>query len=388
MHHTKDGEEKLLSFVLLIYEIAAMALRRYLLAISVFFLFSSTTFSQQSEPSIFQYRGMHLDVSRHFFSKPIVKQYIDTLAKYNINYFHWHLTDDQGWRIEIKKYPKLTEVGAWRKEKDGNTYGGFYTQDDIKEIVAYAAKKNIIIVPEIDVPGHSSAAIAAYPWLGCTGKQIEVPNQWGIFRDIYLPSDSTFMFLKDVMDEVCKLFPSKYIHIGGDEVPKQQWRESEFCQKLMKEKNIKSYEALQHFFMKQIEDYLASKGRRCIAWGEAIRGGASDSLIIMSWRGKSAGVKAAKKGNNVIMASRFYCYFDYPQSVKDKKPAFWMTYTSAQKVARFNPYSKLLNADQNKRIIGAEATLWTEYVSTEQQLWHQLLPRLQKFSEALSKSKL
>ncbi len=362
-----------------------MIFHRSIITTTLFIWISFYSFAQQNETK-FSYRGMHLDVSRHFFSKEVVKQYIDTLSKYNINYFHWHLTDDQGWRIEIKKYPRLTTIGAWRKEKNDSIYGGFYKQAEIKELVAYAKARDITIIPEIDIPGHSSAAIAAYPWLGCTGQQIEVPNRWGIFNDIYLPSDSTFLFLRDVMDEVCELFPSKFIHIGGDEVPKKQWRENELCKKLMKEKNIKNYEVLQHYFMRQIEDYLAAKGRRCIAWGEAIRGSVNDSLIIMSWRGKGAGIKAAKRGNEAVMASRFYCYFDYPQSAKDKKAAWWMTYTSAKKVAKFKPESKLLNTEQNKKIIGAEATLWTEYVSTERQLWHQLLPRLQKFSEAISKS--
>lgn len=338
----------------------------------------------QDSPPAFPYRGMHLDVCRHFFPKEIIKQYIDTLAKYKLNYFHWHLTDDQGWRIEIKKYPKLTETGAWRKEKDETIYGGYYTQKDVQEIVEYASRRNITIVPEIEMPGHSSAAIAAYPWLGCTGKQIEVPNRWGVFSDIYCPSDSTFGFLKDVLDEICGLFPSHYIHIGGDEVPKQQWIQNEFCRKLMKEKNLKNGEELQHYFMKKIEDYLLSKGRRSIAWGEAVRGGISDSLIIMSWRGKGAGIKAAKKGNEVIMAPRFTCYFDYPQSRKEKKPAWWMTYTSVRKVKHFHPQSNLLTRTQNEKIIGGEATLWTEYVMNEKELWHQLLPRLAAFGEALN----
>lgn len=343
--------------------------------------------AQQPNTTPYAYRGMHLDVSRHFFKKDIVKQYIDTLAKYQLNYFHWHLTDDQGWRIEIKQYPLLTSVGAWRKEKDGTVYGGFYTQDDIREIVQYAGQRNITIIPEIDIPGHSSAAIAAYPWLGCTGKQIVVPSTWGIFHDIYLPSDSTFQFLRNVMDEVCALFPSPYIHIGGDEVPKQQWRKNSFCQQLIKTKQLKNEEGLQHYFMQQIEHYLQSKGKRCIAWGEALRGGVSDSMIIMSWRGKGAGIKAARQGNQAIMASRFYCYFDYPQSLKDKKAAWWMTYTPLEKVARFHPSSKQLSAAQNQNIIGGEATLWTEYITTEKQLWHQLSPRIQVFGQTLWQQK-
>ncbi len=359
---------------------------KVILSSVVFFFFFEASFSQSND-SAYPYRAMHLDVSRHFFSKEIVKQYIDTLAANHLNYFHWHLTDDQGWRIEIKKYPKLTTTGAWRKEKDGSSYGGFYTQDDVREIVKYALQKNITIVPEIEMPGHSSAAIAAYPWLGCKGQAIEVPNRWGVFDDIYCPTDSTFQFLRDVLDEVCELFPSHYIHIGGDEVPKKQWMESAFCRKLMQDKKLKNGEQLQHYFMKQMEDYLLSKGRRSIAWGEAVRGGISDSMIIMSWRGKGAGIKAVKKGNEVIMAPRFTCYFDYPESAKDKKHAWWMTYTPLRKVARFHPTTNLLSKEKNRKIIGGEATLWTEYVMDEKDLWYQLVPRIAAFGNALQNKK-
>lgn len=345
--------------------------------------FTLNSTAQLNATGKFDYRGMHLDVSRHFFAKNIIEQYIDTIAKYKLNYFHWHLTDDQGWRIEIKKYPLLTDVGAWRKEKDGSIYGGFYSQEEVRSIVRYAYERGITIIPEIEIPGHSSAAIAAYPWLGCTGKQIEVPNRWGIFKDVYCPTDSTFQFLQDVLDEVCELFPSHYIHIGGDEVPKQQWLQNSFCRELMKKHALRNGEQLQHYFMKRIEDYLLSKGRRSIVWGEAIRGGINDSTIVMSWRGKGAGVKAAKKGNNVIMAPRFSCYFDYPETIKDKKGAWYMTYLPAKKVARFNPHSKMLDKAGNKKVIGGEATLWTEHVTSKEQLWHQLLPRIAALGKAL-----
>ncbi len=338
----------------------------------------------QAQQNKYPYRGMHLDISRHFFSKDIVKQFIDTLADCNINYFHWHLTDDQGWRIEIKKYPLLTEVGAWRIEKDGTKYGGFYTQQDIKEVVAYATSKGITIVPEIDLPGHSTAAIAAYPFLSCHGQAIPVSNHWRIHKDILCPSDSTFRFLYDVLDEVCALFPSHYIHIGGDEVPKEQWKQSAFVTKLKQDKQLGNYEEVQHFFMHTLETYLATKGKRCIMWGEALRGGVGDSTIIMSWRGRGAGIRAAKLNRQVIMAPRFTCYFDYPETIKDKKPAWWMTYIPVKKVAKFNPQVKALGV-KNANIIGAECTLWTEYVTTEQQLWHQLMPRLKAFGEALKK---
>jgi len=354
----------------------------FLAIISFQFSFSQTKYS-----TAYAYRGMHLDVSRHFFSKEIVKQYIDTLAKYQLNYFHWHLTDDQGWRIEIKKYPLLTKVGAWRKEKDGTTYGGFYTQEEIKEIVKYAASKNITVIPEIDLPGHSTAAIAAYPFLSCHGTPVQVSNHWGIHKDILCPKDSTFQFLFDVLDEICVLFPSPYIHIGGDEVPKQQWMQSEFCKRLMKEKNLKNGEQLQHYFMKRLEDYLLTKGKRSIMWGEAIRGGINDSTIVMSWRGKGAGIKAAKHGNYVIMSPRFSCYFDYPQSRNEQKHAWWMTYLTSKKVERFSPAVKSLSVEQNEKILGGEATLWTEYVTNEKELWHQLVPRIGALGNALGKRK-
>jgi len=331
----------------------------------------------------YSYRGMHLDVCRHFFSKEVVKQYIDTLSKYRVNYFHWHLTDDQGWRLEIKKYPKLTEAGAWRTEKDGSRYGGYYTQADIKEIVQYAAERHVTIIPEIEMPGHSSAAIAAYPWLSCNAESITVPNRWGIFKDIYCPTDSTFQFLRDVLDEVCALFPGPYIHIGGDEVPKDQWKKSPVVKNLMQREPLKNYEQVQHYFMRTMEQYLLTKGKRSMGWGEVTRGGMSDSLIVMSWRGKLAGIKAARKGNQVVMAPRFYCYFDYPQTWKEKKAAWWMTRNTANKVSQFNPQSSLLSAAQNKKVLGAEATLWTEYVTDEKQLWHQLQPRLKVFSRVL-----
>lgn len=328
---------------------------------------------------LYEYRGMHLDVCRHFFSKEVVKQFIDEMAMNKMNYFHWHLTDDQGWRIEIKKYPRLTEVGAWRTEVDGSKHGGYYTQDDIREIVNYARERNITIIPEIEMPGHSSAAVAAYPWLSCSGEEIEVPNTYGIKRDIYCPTDSTFQFLKDVLDEVVELFPGPYVHIGGDEVPKAQWKQSAEVRALKKKHKLKNYEQVQHYFMRQMETYLATKGKRSIGWGEVTRGGLSDSMIVMSWRGRFAGNKAVRKGNKVIMAPRFSCYFDYPQHANEKKPAWWMTYLPLQKVYNFKPSKNIAKLE----IIGGQATLWTEYITTEQQLWYQLKPRMYAMGEAL-----
>jgi hexosaminidase len=330
----------------------------------------------------YTYRAMHLDVCRHFFSKAFIKEYIDQLAYYKINTFHWHLTDDQGWRIEIKKYPKLTEVGAWRTEKDGSRYGGYYTQDDIKEIVDYAMKRFITIIPEIEMPGHSSAALSAYPYLGCTGEQIRVPNTWGIKRDIYAPTDTVFTFFAEVMDEICSLFPGRYIHIGGDEAPKAQWKNSPVAQAVMKQNKLKNEEELQHYFMHRVEKYLNSKGKLAIGWGEVVKGGLNDSMVVMSWLSKSAGIKAARHGNEVVMAPRGYCYFDYPQA-GDHARAFWMLPLPLRKVYAFDPMPHGLSASEQKHIVGGEATLWTEYVSTEDEVWHQLLPRLAALSEVL-----
>ncbi len=346
-------------------------------------VFSLIAFCAKAQQGSYDYRGMHLDVARHFFSKQVVEQFIDTLSACNINYFHWHLTDDQGWRIEIKKYPLLTQVGAWRVEKDSSVYGGFYTQQDIKEVVAYAAARNITIIPEIDLPGHSTAAIAAYPFLSCVEQIPAVSNHWGIHKDILSPSDTTFKFLFAVFDEVCELFPSHYIHIGGDEVPKAYWKQNTYALKIKAQQGYKDFEGVQHYFMKTIEAYLNSKGRRCIMWGEALRGGVSDSTIIMSWRGRGAGIKAAKQGRQVIMAPRFTCYFDYPQTIKDKKPAWWMTYIPYKKVLKFNPQVKSLSKEQNALIMGGECTLWTEYITNEAELWRQLMPRLRAFGLAM-----
>lgn len=331
----------------------------------------------------YHYRGMHLDVARHFFSIETVKAYIDVIAQLKMNYFHWHLTDDQGWRIEIKQYPQLTAIGAWRTEKDGTRYGGYYTQEQIKEVVDYAAAKHVTIIPEIDLPGHSSAAVAAYPWLSCYGKQIQVPATWGIKKDILCPTDSTFIFLRNVFDEIITLFPGKYIHIGGDEVPKHQWRESDYVQKLMQEKAYANVEQVQHYFMKRVADYLQSKNKRCIGWGEVMRGGENQQITVMSWLDKYAGIKAAKANHQVVMAPRFYCYFDYPQKRSERKKAWWMVYLPIQKVYRFTPTVKALSTQANSNIIGGEATLWTEYDLNEKQLFHQLSPRVFAISEAL-----
>lgn len=345
----------------------------------IFFRVSFHVSAQKTE-AVFQYRGVHLDVSRHFFSKETIFKFIDTLSHFNMNYFHWHLTDDQGWRVEIKKYPLLTEVGAWRKEKDGSVYGGFYTQEEVREIVRYAEAKGIAIVPEVDIPGHSSAAISAYPWLRCNGEKIDVPNRWGIFQSVVCLDDSTVEFYKNVFEEVMLLFPSTYIHIGGDEVPKLEWINAKRVNAYKEKYQLKSIAQSQTHFLNQIIVHLVSNDRVPIVWGEALKPGLNPNTIVMSWRGRGAGIRAAKLGYQNIHASRFYAYFDYPMRISDKKPAWWMTYTSPKKVSKFNPLSNRLSPEQKAKTIGISCTLWTEYISTEEQLWYNLIERLRIFS--------
>lgn len=355
----------------------------------------------------FAYRGLHLDCSRHFFSVDFVKKYIDFIAMSKMNTFHWHLTDDQGWRIEIKKYPLLTQKGACRngtiignypgKGNDGKEYCGYYTQEQIKDVVKYAAARYVTIIPEIEMPGHASAAIAAYPQLSCfpdeptninkipwggkvNGK--EVQQTWGVFEDVFCPSDYTFNFLENVLDEVMQLFPSTYIHIGGDECPKDSWKRSEFCQNLMKEKGIKNEEGLQSYFIHTIEKYINSKGRQIIGWDEILEGGLAPNATVMSWRGVEGGIAAAKLNHHVIMTPGDYCYFDHAQSKHDDSLTIG-GYLPVETVYSYNPLPEKLNADQQKYILGAQANLWTEYIANDAKAEYMLLPRLAALSEVL-----
>ena len=278
----------------------------------------------EDSPS-FEYRGMMLDVSRHFIGKDDVKRYIDMLAFHKMNKFHWHLTDDQGWRIEIKKYPKLTSVGGFRNktiegymwnkptEWDTNRYGGFYTQEDIKEVVNYAQKRFVEIIPEIEMPGHAVAALAAYPEYSCSGGPFEVEGRWGIFEDIFCSKEPTFQFLTDVLDEVISLFPSDYIHLGGDEAPRLRWKNCVHCQERMKQENLKNEAELQTYFMNRIESYLNGKGKKMIGWDEILEGGVPQRATVMSWRGEKGGIEAAKLGYDVIMTPHTYLYFNQHQ---------------------------------------------------------------------------
>ncbi len=343
----------------------------------------------------FPYRGMHLDCARHFFDKEFIKKYIANLALLKMNYFHWHLTDDQGWRIEIKKYPKLTSKGGFRDETlighynntpqkfDGERYGGFYTQEDIKEVVEFAKKHNITIIPEIEMPGHAQAAISAYPELGCTGKQIPVATTWGVFEDIFCPNEQTFTFLENVLSEVMPLFPSEYIHIGGDEAPKIQWKNCPHCQQLIKDFNLKDEHGLQSYFIERIEKFVNSKGKKIIGWDEILEGGLAPNATVMSWRGMQGGIDAAKQKHDVIMTPISHSYFDYYQSDKTDEPLAIGGFLPLKKVYSFNPIPKELNPEESKYILGAQANLWTEYIPTEKQVEYMVFPRILAMSEVI-----
>lgn len=343
----------------------------------------------------FEWRGLHLDVSRHFFTVDEVKRFIDLMAYYKFNTFHWHLTDDQGWRIEIKKYPKLTEIGAWRDSTVNHhystkprtytveKYGGFYTQAQIKEVVEYASKKYITVVPEIELPGHSRAALAAYPEFSCTGQQQNVPGLWGIFDDIYCSKPETIAFLKDVLSEVVELFPSEYIHIGGDEAPKTRWKTCQKCQKNIKEHNLKDEHELQSYVIRQMDEFLTSKGRKLIGWDEILEGGLSPNASVMSWRGFEGGVEAVKQKHAVVMTPGSHCYFDHYQSENPNEPLAIGGYTPLEKVYDFNPIPSGLTAEQEKFILGGQANVWTEYIPDFKQAEYMVFPRALALSQAL-----
>lgn len=348
----------------------------------------------------FAWRGLHLDVSRHFFTVAEVKRYIDLMALYKFNVFHWHLTDDQGWRIEIKGYPKLTKIGAYRdstvighysaepRRYDDVKYGGYYSQDDVREIVAYAKLKYITVVPEIELPGHSRAALAAYPEFSCTGEQNGVPGLWGVFDDIYCSKPETIQFMKDILSEVLALFPSEYIHIGGDEAPKTRWKKCDDCQKVIQDEGLKGEHELQSYFIQQIDDFLSDKGRKLIGWDEILEGGLSENAAVMSWRGMSGGIEAAKQKHEVVMSPTAFCYFDYYQSAHPSEPLAIGGFLPLEKVYQFDPIPTDLPTDLEQYILGGQANLWTEYIPSLEQLEYMTYPRALALSTALwSKNK-
>ena len=344
----------------------------------------------------FAYRGMQLDVGRHFFSVQAVKKYIDMLAMFKFNTFHFHLTEDQGWRIEIKKYPKLTSVGAFRKETlkghfsdvphqyDGAPYGGFYTQEEIRDIVAYAGERHVEVIPEIELPGHSLAALAAYPKLACTSGPFETATTWGIFEDVYCPTQYTFEFLQNVLDEVVELFPSAMIHIGGDEVPKARWKASAEAQQLIKEHHLKDEDELQSYFVGRIAAYLKTKNRRIIGWDEILEGGLPPGATVMSWRGIAGGVQAAKEGHDVIMAPNTHTYFNRYQSTDfESEPPAGQGYLPLQTVYGFEPVAPGLTEIEARHILGAQGNLWSEYIRSEAHLDYMVHPRMEALAEVL-----
>lgn len=347
----------------------------------------------------FGYRGMMLDVGRHFFSMNEIKTYIDMMALHNINRFHWHLSEDQGWRIEIKKYPKLTEIGSMRKETvighnsgkyDGKPYGGFYTQEQAKEIVAYAAERYITVIPEIDLPGHMQAALAAYPELGCTGGPYEVWTQWGVSDNVLCAgNDQTIQFIKDVLAEIVEIFPSEYIHVGGDECPKVKWSTCPKCQARIKALGLKSdnkhtkEERLQSYVIHEAEEFLNSKGRKMIGWDETLEGGLAPNATVMSWRGEAGGIEAAKQHHDVVMTPNTYLYFDYYQSKDtETEPMAIGGYLPIERVYSYEPMPKSLSPEEQKYIVGVQANLWTEYIPDFKQVQYMVLPRMAALSES------
>lgn len=351
----------------------------------------------------FTWRGMHLDCSRHFFSVDFVKKFIDLLALHNMNRFHWHLTDDQGWRIEIKKWPKLISVGSKRSGTiigtnsdidDGIPYGGYYTQDEAREVVAYAAARHITVIPEIDMPGHMLAALASYPELGCTGGPYQVGHYWGVYKDVLCVSNQrVYQFVEDVLTEIMDIFPSEVIHIGGDETPTDKWLQCPRCQALQKQLPAPQQAAedfepltsklspLQAHFTKKVFDFLTSKGRRALGWDE-ILDGSPQSAMIMSWRGTEPGAKAAETGHDVVMTPTTYCYFDY-QQVKDTQfePSRCGGFIPIEKVYSLDPAPDSLSVTAREHILGAQANLWAEYMTNEAMVEYQALPRMSALSE-------
>ncbi len=341
----------------------------------------------------FSYRGMLLDVSRHFFPPTAIKKFINMLAMYKFNTFHWHLTDDQGWRIEIKKYPKLTEIGAWRDSTlighygikpakyEVKHYGGFYTQTQIRDIVHYASQRHITIIPEIEMPGHSVAALASYPELACTPGPFHVLTTWAGSKDIYCPKEKTFRFLENVLTEVMEVFPSQYIHIGGDEVPKGQWKSSKLCQQIIKKYHLKNEDGLQSWFIRRIGKFLNAHGRKLIGWDEILEGGLPPHATLESWRGVQGGIEAARQGHDVIMAPIQYLYFTRYQANRKFQPLAAGGFTSLKKVYFYEPVPAELNAGEAKYIIGAEGCVWTEYMPDIKKVQYMALPRMAALAE-------
>ncbi len=342
----------------------------------------------------FAYRGSHLDCCRHFMPIEFVYKHIDLMSQYKLNRFHWHLTDDQGWRIEIKKYPKLTEVGAWRDSTvighyksrpvvyDHVKVGGFYTQEQVREVVAYAAARNITVIPEIELPGHALAAITAYPWLSCGLKeQYAVAGTWGVFEDVFCPREETMKFFEDVLTEVIELFPGQYIHIGGDECPKTAWKRCPHCQALIKKEGLKDEHQLQSWVTHRMDAFVASKGRTIIGWDEILEGGVSPNAVVHSWRGYQGGIEAAGQKHMVVMSPHKKCYLDYYQEPAENAPLAIGGFIPLDSVYLFEPVPPQLSRDEQEYIWGPQANCWTEYMKTPAHVEYMLYPRLVALAE-------
>ena len=341
----------------------------------------------------FTWRGLHLDVARHWFPVDFIKRYLDLMALHKLNVFHWHLTDDQGWRIEIKQYPKLTAIGSHRRatplphdrtQSDGQPYSGHYTQDDIREVVAYAAARNITVVPEIEMPGHALAVLAGYPELGCVGTGYEVWTQWGIAEEVFCAgNEAVFTFLQNVLSEVLELFPSEYIHIGGDECPKTRWRACPKCQARIHDEGLVDEDALQSYFVRRIERWLNDHGRRLIGWDEILEGGLAPNATVMNWRGTSGGIAAARAGHDVVMTPMSHCYLDYYQSTdRDQEPPAIGNYLPLERVYAFDPQAGI-SEDRHAHVLGGQGNLWTEYIPTTAQIEYMAYPRAAALAEAV-----
>ena len=344
----------------------------------------------------FKYRGMHLDVGRHMYPVSFIKKYIDGLAMLKFNNFHWHLTEDQGWRIEIEKYPELNNIGSYRDSTlighytdkpwqfDKTRYGGYYTKKEIKEVVRYAQERGINVIPEIEMPGHSQAAVSSYPEFGCTGEQVGVAPLWGVFKEIYCSKNETFDFLEDIIDEVVELFPGKYIHIGGDEAPKTNWKACGNCQNVINREELKDEHELQSYFITRMEKYINSKGKQIIGWDEILEGGLAPNATVMSWRGVSGGIEAANMNHEVIMTPNATCYLDHYQA-KDtaNEPLAIGGYTPIEEIYNYEPIPNELDESLHKYIIGAQGNVWTEYMKTSDHVEYMVFPRIFALSEVV-----
>ena len=331
----------------------------------------------------FSWRGLHLDVCRHFFDVEFVKRLLDLMVLHRLNRFHWHLTEDQGWRLEVPSRPKLAEVAAWR-EKDGAKYGGFYTRDEVQQVIAYAADRGIQVVPEIELPGHSVAALAAYPELACQPREFFVETNWGVFDDVYCAgNEATFEFLQEVMDYVIDLFPGDVIHIGGDECPKTRWKECPKCQQRIKTEGLRDEEHLQSYFVQRMVNYLADRGRRAIGWDEILEGGLAEGAMVMSWRGHEGGIAAAKLGHDVVMSPTTHCYFDFRQ-VDDPDEMGFHGVNTLKDVFDFEPVPAELSPEDAGHVLGGQANIWTErQLFKPENVEYMVVPRICALAEVL-----